>query len=602
MKYLFFFLLIIGRASFSATPINIIEEGLGVVQVKGALVGSGSLILIDNKIYILTVSHLIQNEHKVKVYIKDLNLDFYFDPSGNIIHQKVYYKLLEFDAKPIFSDPLGDIALLELPSLDHKSNLFEALSYIAKVNLSLCGESTPFRFSCASPDEFKSTGLIHSEKVSWYLLDKKVNQFLDMEDIHSRINKIEDQYISGLYDYILKVPVYGGPGMSGGSLYVNHKLAGIISKVHYDGFPMAYAIPLEQIVRVLKKINFKNIAESHATLSSCDQNLCSYWLQNKNGSSSLGVRINNQNLFELLNGSSIQFSGGPGLIGPGGGGAGSVGSGGGGAGVVGSGGRGDGLWSASEENHLLDSSYFYLQNLPNVSLAKIGLPMTNPFRVNPGSFYMGNQKVCEFIVTKNGNPSRLLPSLAKYIYFYKNDQKVDFILSDSCDSLNMKSLLTAPKKILKARYFVRSKKSDLTPLNVTYDFMESSYHSFSQWHQKSGLGVLPSSYPFQINDQRGVSGEIAVTLFYKSQLNDRREEMRLVLDLNNELVSIFAEIANSKPATIMKALPGKDSGTLRFRDASGKKNAILFSSEDNTQMPYGLFVQTDQLLIELKWE
>ena len=80
-----------------ATAIQLVESGLAIVQVSGGMVGTGSLIAIDNKIYVLTPSHLIQNTITPNVSIKNQFLDAMFTDNGEIRHfKKILYQQLVF--------------------------------------------------------------------------------------------------------------------------------------------------------------------------------------------------------------------------------------------------------------------------------------------------------------------------------------------------------------------------------------------------------------------------------------------------------------------------------------------------------------------------
>lgn len=557
-----------------ATAIQLIENGLAIVQVSGTMTGTGSLIAIDNKIYVLTPSHLIQNTINPEISIKEQYLDAIITESNEIWHfKKNKIPAQTFLAQVIYSNPLDDIALLSLPHLttNDDSELYDKLLYIAKLNLHLCSSE---KKGCFDPNNYKVSikKIRHSERLSWIYKQNIFNQFLNFANGDPQIEFIDqDEFISGLYSQIIQIPIFGGPGMSGGVLYFNYSFGGMVVKVHYDGYPQAYAIPTDQIYEKLKSL-IHLLAKEDINPLQIERHfpIKSFWVskisdrQNKNY---LITSFKNQILSEAISKSPFASGGGSGGSvgssgGPGGGG--SIGSGGDSStGSDGSNGKTSALIDSEEEKQSkvqacsvnFNSTYYTILGLPTIEHQ---IPLTNPFLVSSPEFYINNDRICRITLTDG----RILQTnLAQYLYYAKND-KIQTTIK-RCESLSStkgtKNINELPLKNL--RFYILKNANDCSSSPI-YEY------------QKSLSSIL--SYQIRI-DPEGQNIEVN----YKDPQSHLLDKIKL-------------QYRASKSGVNYKY----------FQSDNDKQRAILFfydELKESQLQPFSLFIQTKKILIQAQW-
>lgn len=535
-----------------ATAIQLVESGLAIVQVSGGMVGTGSLIAIDNKIYVLTPSHLIQNTITPNVSIKNQFLDAMFTDNGEIRHfKKNIIPTMSFSARVFYSNPLDDIAVLSLPELATTDDpeLYDKLLYIAKMNLHFCSTE---KMGCFDSNKYQKSikKIKHSERLSWIYNQEVFNQFLNFTNGDPQIEFInQDTFISGLYPQIIQIPIFGGPGMSGGILYFNYSFGGMVVKVHYDGYPQAYAIPTDQIYEKLKPIIHLLAKDIDPIQIERLLPIKSSWISKINGlhqsKNYLITSFKNHHLSEVINKSSYASGGGSG--------GGSVGSGGGSGGSVGSGGD-----NKSHSQHCttnFNTAYYTIQGLPTIER---NIPLTNPFIVSAPEFYVNNDRICRIILDDGRT---LQTNLAQYLYYATNNKIKTTI--KQCDPLlaadGTKDINELPLKNLKI-YILKNNQYDCSSL---------------------------PTYQYQKN----------MSLF----------QYKITVDSEGQNIEVYDKDSPKAFIDKIKLMYLAESSGFNFKyfqSENKKQRAILFfydELKEGSLVPFSLFIQTEKELIQAQW-
>ncbi|MGZ3801632.1 MAG: hypothetical protein ACXVCL_15805 [Bdellovibrio sp.] len=607
------------------TTLDNAESGLAVVQVKGAMWGSGLLALIKNEetkegnpgefeLAVITPSHLIQNSLNPTVLMTPRFGNFLTgsirDPKSSV-PQLIELRSKEIQASVKFQDALRDIALLKL-NLSIDDPLYLSLFDIARKNLVLC-EDEDAHSSCFHLKDFYSavrTRMVFNEKINWILNGKIVNQPLSKENEEPSVSVVDDQYISGLYKKIFALSVYGGPGMSGGGFYLNDRLAGMVSKVHYDGFPEVYAIPMNEIYETLTCFYWKS--------EDCEKDkLSSSWVTEGN-QQFLTVNYKGVQLKQIVApiplgfaGSPISLRNGPGVVGSGGG-PGVVGSGG-GPGVVGSGGG-------------ATNPYIYIHHLPGAELMEsTGTPLVNPFTLSENNFVLNKERYCSLQLSGSQlNPS---PNIPRFIL---TNRDINGTQAKSCfeNENSKKGTKYSPPK--RARYFFHNQ--ELTNANsLHYDFMESGFNSYTLLSsepaiKKESINGFSSAEPaflkkaqFTYNNEGCLntfpialcrtSNQNSNAIFkaqirYKLNIKDSYTREIMEVELNENLDSITlkkfsAKTELEKSATLKKQKT--TSGSISYANENKTTRAVLNFSDQDQGQPFNLFIQTPKLLLQFEW-
>ena len=248
------------------------ELPVSIVRVESTHSGYGILVSTsDGGVFILTNSHILKGNPKAKITLSFIN--------HNIIARE--WKIddlphdLTFSAESIqkTDDPVGDIILLKLE-----------LKKISPVLYSrILNTAYRFIFCPISPDCPKGYILNDFNKnIDWTLMhgnlqdsasivnvlkaDAPIYQIYDRRsdipeifrrdwlNIISTIdNKMDlirpDNIIAAENSYSIALPTYGREGYSGSPVFSRSKFIGLLTKVHLDGTPFAYAIPIEDIAK-----------------------------------------------------------------------------------------------------------------------------------------------------------------------------------------------------------------------------------------------------------------------------------------------------------------------------------------------------------------
>lgn len=646
--------------SIAVTILDNAESGFAMVQVKGAMWGSGMLALIKNdktnegdpgefELAVITPSHLIQNNLNPVVQVTPRNglfLTGSIHDAKSIAPQFVELKSKDIPASVLFQDALRDIALLKL-SLSSNDPLYLSLFDIARKNLVLC-EDEDADSSCFQLKEFYSAikvRSVFSQNINWILNGKVVSQPLNKENEGASISVVKDQYISGLFERIFALSVYGGPGMSGGGFYLNDNLAGMISKVHYDGYPEVYAIPMNQIYKTLlcsywknedckqedirsrwvsegnqqflivnyKGVQLKQIvapiplgfAGSPITVDSLQikRPLSIEDLKSKLGNSALeGSKFELEKIKNKFDKIAPSMRSGPGVVGSGGG-----------PGVVGSGGKSK-------------NPYIYIHHLPGAELMEsTGTPLVNPFSLSENNFSLNQERYCGLKLSDT--QLDLAPNIPRFILM---TEEATAIQSKSCskgDNSKQKVKYSQPTK---ARYFFLNRQLT-SEYSLHYDFMESGFKSYTQLSPSSVTNSDPlnvfspvkpaflDSVKFTYNSDGCLNTfpialcrmpEQNSTVLFKARVSfmldpeDRYHREMMEVEFSANLDSITLRKYSSKRklenSTILKKHKTTAS-SISFANENQTTKAVLNFSDQDQAQPFNLFIQTPKLLLQFEW-
>ncbi|MGZ3775367.1 MAG: hypothetical protein ACXVCY_14545 [Pseudobdellovibrionaceae bacterium] len=597
-------MLLLASSSFGVTSLDNAQEGYGVVQVKGAMWGSGLLMLMKNEeasdeslsgftLSVLTPSHLIQNAKNPTIQIPRRYGTFLtgsIRDKESIIPSVIALESQDIPATVLFQDALRDIAILKI-NLTLDDPKFVTLFDIAQHNLVLCQNENSDSL-CFQGMELRSS-MFYNEKINWILNGKLVRQPLNKENAGRTVSLVKDQYISGLFKNIFEISAYGGPGMSGGGFYLNDKLVGMVSKVHYDGYPEVYAVPMNEIYTTLSCFYWQ-------TKDCTDEKLTSSWMSSGN-LQYLNVNYKGSQLRQLVAPTPFGFAGGPGVIGSGGG-----------PGVIGSGGS----WTTDP--------YVYIHNLPGAELMETtGIPLVNPFSLSENTFLLNNQKYCGLKTTEN--KSEISASIPRVILMNKDNVEVALIPCSKQQKLNSEQKFQAPQK---ARYFAINRKLS-TNNKLHYDFTDSSFNSFTQLQKLSTNNSLDNFTPpkpafldtisFSFNS-KGCMNTFPISLcnyakpsedsLFTAQINyltdgdlsSDQEVITISLNKNFDSISLTKKRANNEPekSTVLKKQKATQNSILYANETNTTRAILNFSDEDKLQ-PFNLFIQTPKLFIQFEW-
>jgi len=267
--------------------------------------GYGILSKIDNiGIVVLTNSHLLKGKPNANVtlsFINNIEIPYNLDSSN--VPKKVTI-LAESIQKT--DDPVGDIILLKLKwnhlSPDLKLRILHTADQfiICKISQECPNGYILNQFrkdfeSALVPRTLLSDGILNLLESHFFTYneDRKTFQKSHVEDrlqniptINEKIELIKpDTIIAAENSHVIAIPTYGREGYSGSPVFTNYKFSGLLTKVHLDGTPFVYAIPIEDIVKRIQYSLFDNKTYFNPKIHG-------YW--NKNGSLVVeagGVRI-----------------------------------------------------------------------------------------------------------------------------------------------------------------------------------------------------------------------------------------------------------------------------------------------------------------------
>lgn len=233
--------------SLSMSPEENVTKSLSVVEVLGALKGTGVIIYLDDKPVIITNSHNIQGKKNVTIRLTHRKLkylkvslsptssgtDFEFNEKANV--------LMDF--------PLSDFAVVGFPVNLTKEER-DVINMYARSN----GQIIKNKWYP------KKTANIFHESIS-AVLEGVPTSLTVVAPFKGRL--IEDSLISGDGQNIWHIPIYARPGVSGGAYYRRGRLEGLVTKISLSAEPMALATPFETIAKTIFDQN-KNEREKMA--------------------------------------------------------------------------------------------------------------------------------------------------------------------------------------------------------------------------------------------------------------------------------------------------------------------------------------------------
>lgn len=213
-----------------------VTKAVTTVEVLGSTKGSGVLVVMDNKVVIVTNSHNLQG--KTSALITLARHDFYYFASSPTFEMKNGNISFKGVAKVIYDFPLSDVAILELP----EGIIPEQLALITKYAL------TNGVFSAEKGWSPSNRSLSFFEVVTAVLNGKPTV----IEAIPGfKAGEAPDTFISGDGGSIWAIPIYGKPGVSGGGFYRRGVLTGLVTKISLAGEPIAIATPFTKIAKLL---------------------------------------------------------------------------------------------------------------------------------------------------------------------------------------------------------------------------------------------------------------------------------------------------------------------------------------------------------------
>lgn len=219
----------------SLTPDENVTKSMSVVEVLGALKGTGVIIFLDGKPVIITNSHNIQGKKSVGIRLSQRHIKYLkvtFPPTS-------IGTAFEYSGKAnvLMDFPLSDFAVLSFPENLSKEER-NAIAMYARSN----GEIVKNKWYP------KKTADIFHESIS-AVLDGVPTSLSVVAPFKGRL--IADNLISGDGQNIWLIPIYARPGVSGGAYYRAGKLEGLVTKISLSAEPMALATPFETIAKTL---------------------------------------------------------------------------------------------------------------------------------------------------------------------------------------------------------------------------------------------------------------------------------------------------------------------------------------------------------------
>lgn len=216
-------------------PEENVTKSLSVVEVLGALKGSGVIVLLDDKPVIITNSHNIQGKKKVSIKLNHRKIKYFKVNS----HPSSSGTSFEFNGKAnvLMDFPLSDFAVLSFPENLSKDE-HDAIKMYARSN----GKIVKSKWYPT-----KTPG-IFNESIS-AVLEGVATSLTVLAPYKGRL--IEDTLISGDGQKIWLIPIYARPGVSGGAYYRNGWLEGLVTKISLSAEPMALATPFESIAKTI---------------------------------------------------------------------------------------------------------------------------------------------------------------------------------------------------------------------------------------------------------------------------------------------------------------------------------------------------------------
>ena len=219
------------------------STGLTVVEVKATLKGSGIILLLDGRPVILTNSHNIQGKKVATIRIPSLMVKYLDQVKVSYTDEDI--ELTE-KVSVIIENPLYDFAFLDFPkSLPER--LLKPLTIMAKMNGEFCISS----MKCKKGWNESKKMLSSYESNIAAVLDGK--RFVAKLIRSVQAKKINDTFITGEKIRIYSIPVFARPGVSGGAYYDHGHLKGLLTKISLSGMAETFAMPLDEIGRVLSQ-------------------------------------------------------------------------------------------------------------------------------------------------------------------------------------------------------------------------------------------------------------------------------------------------------------------------------------------------------------
>lgn len=248
------------------------EYPVSIVRVNSTHSGYGILSSTqDNGIVILTNSHILKGKSKAKITLSFINhhiidREWHID---DLPHD------LTFSAESIqkTDDPVGDIILLKLKLEKISPALFTRILRTAnrfvfcKISLDcpkgyiLNDFNQNIERTLTHGDLYDSASIVNVLKADSPFYQRigpqsEIPEIFRRDWLHivSTINnKIDlikpDNIIAAENSHSIALPTYGREGYSGSPVFSRSELIGLLTKVHLDGTPFAYAIPIEDIVK-----------------------------------------------------------------------------------------------------------------------------------------------------------------------------------------------------------------------------------------------------------------------------------------------------------------------------------------------------------------
>ncbi len=349
-------------------------EPTSVLEVRGKhFRGNGVFIVVatpkGDRPMILTNSHLLEGEKNAEINWYG-HLVYQNEPFPNYIWLK-----LEDSVAVNFDSPDNDIALLSLPSslTKDEQKYFMELGYLNA------------RFYRKGVDQPNKKLALYANRVA-VQIDGKRSILENIEPWRAVL--LPDQYISGLFEQVFSIPVYGRHGISGGAFYEFGKFSGLVTKVDLSVSPYVYAIPVSEIAKVFISDYFNPNTHSQSQGS---------WKMSPEGVLSLEIKIHEDVILASTHLGGLGTAGGE--LGNGGG---EIGNGG---GELGNGGD-DGV------------KYWELE-ISDIYNYKRKIVTANPFSLKPQSLRINDKKIAYFEVKDPIRPEfpiLVAPTSAKYIW------------------------------------------------------------------------------------------------------------------------------------------------------------------------------------------
>ncbi len=255
---------------------NFIPNSLGVVEIISQFKGTGVPILINNRPFILTNSHILGDRDNASIIIPEKTVFLFkycFDSESKFYDKEFIEKKFQMkgplplskkivlaDMSVDFNSPGADLAIFKIHEdvLPEVRNLIHAMG-ARNVQFFKATRRNPTGFFVTQNNGNGLANIIDGVQKMTSVLSPYLPVY------------IADRYISGMYRRIIILPVFAYPGLSGGAFYHHGELRGILTKVGLGTTPDGYLIPIEEISRIINEQYF-NFRISKRKIKKSDNN------------------------------------------------------------------------------------------------------------------------------------------------------------------------------------------------------------------------------------------------------------------------------------------------------------------------------------------